>query len=175
MNLTASPPPDGICPDDQKAATSHHASTVSLLLLGGIIALGLSGWLGGGPGTPRQIEGDSARLTLDVPTVVRSGDVFETRVHLVAKRSIERLVVAVEPGLWRNVTNNATLPTSGDESYERGLIRYAFGSVAAGADFRFQIDHQVNPGLYGVNRGRLYVLDGEQPLVEVPLALTVLP
>ena len=84
-------------------------------------------------------------------------------------------MIGVEPGLWSQITTNSTVPQAAEESFEQGLVRFAFGEVEAGESFEFQVAQQINPDLIGTNRGRIVFFDGKRPLAELPMQLTVLP
>lgn len=168
--------PDGIGNDAPGSghAVGRHASVVSLAVLGAVIAIGLSGYAGG-RSVHHTRHDETLSLSLSTPAIVRTGNVMETRLQVIAQRRIGRLIVGVEPGLWRELTTNATLPTASSEAYVDGLFRFDFGPIEAGKAFEFQISQQVNPSLLGANRGRFVILDGQRPLAQIPLRLTVLP
>jgi hypothetical protein len=168
--------PDGI--DDAAMGSgpglSRHASVLSLVVLGAVLAVGLSGLVGGR--SEHHVANDGGlRLSLTAPVVMRSGNLMETRLQLVASKRIGQLVIGVESGLWRDLTTNTTTPVASTEGYRDGLYRFEFGPVEAEAAFRWQIAQQLNPNLFGVNRGRIVVLDGQRQLGELQLKLIVLP
>lgn len=168
--------PDGIGESNIKARRGlhPHASVLSLAVLGLLLAVGLSGYLG----DDREhfaIDSAAGRFAVDFPTRVRNGNIIETLVDVKSERPIAKLVIAVEPGLWRNVTTNSTEPAAASETFEDGLLRFTFDKLDAGESFHFQIAQQINPSLMGANRGRIVFLDGSQRLAEIPLVMTVLP
>jgi hypothetical protein len=176
--MTATRPrrPDGI--DDNALDTgrgvSRHASVLSLILLGAVLAVGLSGFAGGRT-AHHSVRGDGLDLSITSPALTRTGNVIETRLQLTTDKPIGRLVIGIEPTLWRELTTNATVPTAADESYADGLFRFEYGPIGAGQKFELQIAQQVNPSRIGVNRGRLVVLDDQRRLAAIALRLIVLP
>lgn len=170
------PPPDGIGADeiDVRRRPRHRASVLSLALLGAILATGLSG-LAGNQQRHQVVGNADVELTLDIPGVIRNGEIFETRLQIVARQHIDQVVVGVEPSLWRGITVNSTLPTAADERYADGLFRFGFDALEPGQEFVFQIAQQINPNRIGSNRGRIVVLDGDKPLAETRVAMKVLP
>jgi hypothetical protein len=175
MREPHSPLPDGI---DEAAlgngAVARHASVLSLIVLGAVMAVGMSGWTGG-RAESRLVDNDAVQLTITAPAVIRNGNIMETRLQLVAHQRIDKLVIGVEPGLWRELTTNTTLPSASAESYRDGLLRFEFDALDAGRAFEWQLAHQVNPSRVGVNRGRLVILDDRRELAGLPLTLRVLP
>lgn len=168
--------PDGIGETNLRPPRGlhRHSGILSLGVLGALLAVGLSGYLG-----DRQqhfgVDNPAGRFTVDFPTRVRNGNIIETRVDVSPQRPIAKLVIAFEPGLWRDVTTNSTEPAAASETFEDGLLRFSFDKVDAGQSFHFQIAQQINPRLFGAHRGRIVFLDGRETLAEIPLSMTVLP
>jgi hypothetical protein len=153
----------------------RHASVLSLVVLGTVVGLGLSGALGGGRVERRAIDNAAVELAVRMPAVVRSGEMLETRVQVVAHKRIAQLVIGIDPALWRELTTNSQAPEPQSESYADGLLRLDHGALESGEKFDLQISQQVNPRLFGSNRGRIVVLDGARRLAELELDLKVLP
>lgn len=169
-------PPDGIGPSHHEPhrGLARHASPASIVVLGALVAFGLSG-LAGSSSTTREVANDAVELTVLTPGIVRNGEMLETVIDVRPRRRIGKLVIGIEEGLWREVTVNSTVPAPADESFEGGLFRFGFAAVEPGQSFVFKIDKQVNPALGGRNRGRVVVFDGKDRLAELPLELLVLP
>ena len=174
----ASPPlPDGVRPHHihPKWLFGHHASPLSLLILGIVVALGLSGLAGGGPRTEQSERNARGTFTLLAPTISRNGDIIESRFRVEAAKPIDKLVIGVEPSLWAQITTNSTVPQASEEKFEGGMLRFAFDRVDAGGSFEYQVAQQINPDLVGSNRGRVVFYDGNTPLAEFSARLRVLP
>ena len=171
-----SKPPDGIGPGhlEPHRGLARHASPASLLVLGAVVAAGLSGFAGSRSAT-HEVANAAVELTVRTPGIVRNGEILETMIDVRPRRRIGKLVIAVEAGLWRELTINSTVPTAADEGFEDGLFRFSFAKLEAGEPFLFKIDQQINPALGGRNRGRIVVLDDKERLAELPLELMVLP
>jgi hypothetical protein len=173
----ASPRPDGIDPaHEHPPATAWRRirPLLSLLVLGAVVAWGLSGRAGGRSAT-QSAEAPAATLQVHMPRIIRTGQFYETTVTVRARRDIAKLTVAVEPGLWQDVTLNSTVPAAAEESYGDGRVRLAFDRLAAGETFVFKVDAQINPSRWGTNAGSVALLDGDTPLVALPLSLRILP
>ncbi|MEO7241570.1 MAG: hypothetical protein ABIW85_01555 [Variovorax sp.] len=169
--------PDGIGDEEIRPTRvfAGHASPLSLIVLSILLATALSGVLGGGPRTVYREHNQAGDFTVLAPRVSRNGNIVELRFQVDARNAIEKLVIGVDPGLWRQITTNSTMPQAADETFEEGLIRFSFGKVDAGASFELQVEQQINPDLIGINRGRIVFFDGRRALAELPMQLTVLP
>lgn len=170
-----SPPPDGIGAEHiELRPLQRHPGILSLVILGALVVIGLSGYAGGGS-AEHEVRNAAGTFVLRSPHIIRNGEILESRMRVVAQRPIDKLVIGVEPALWREVTTNSTVPQAGEETYRDGLFRFSFDKVEAGAAFEFQVVQQINPGLWGTNRGRVVFLDGDTVLAEMPVAMRVLP
>lgn len=172
----ALPRPDGIAPEHAvpKGFLGHHASPVSLLVLGLVVGSGALGLLGS-PTVERRAEGEAATLAVSAPETIRNGEVFEARIDVVARRPIGKLVLGVSPSLWRDTTVNSMVPAPAEETHEGDLFRFTYAALPAGRHFEVKVALQINPSLSGRNEGRIVVLDGERPLVELPRTTRILP
>ena len=168
--------PDGIGPDhlEPHRGLARHASPVSIILLGALVAFGLSG-LAGSRSATSDVASAAVEVTVRTPTIVRNGEILETMIDIRPRRRIGKLVVGVEEGLWREVTINSMVPAAAEEGFEDGLFRFTFAALETGQPFLFKIDQQVNPGLGGKSRGRIVIFDDKERLAELPLELRVLP
>ena len=168
-------PPDGIGTEHIDLRSRHRRpALVSLVILGAVVAFGLSG-LAGGRRAEHVVHNAAGAFSFTSPDVVRNGEMLESRARVVAARPIGKLVIGIEPTLWRELTTNSTIPQAGEESYRDGLFRFAFDKVEAGRTFEFQVAQQINPNLWGTNSGRVVFLDGDHVLAEIPVVMHVLP
>lgn len=163
---------DANLPDRQG---NGHASPRALLVLGLIMALAMSGLLGGVPKPTVVAETPSVRLEVDAPQVLRNGEFFETQITVVPRRGFDELSVGVTPSWWRDITINTFIPAPAEESYQGGAFRFSFGPAEAGEPLVVKIDGQINPSLLRGTRGRVIVYDGETPVASLPVELRVLP
>lgn len=139
--------------------------------------LGLSGLLGHAGMDLQTYRSDMRSHTLDVemPQVIRTGDFFETRLHVKAGADIAKLTLAVPVELWREITVNAMVPQPESESSDGETYTFDFGPLAAGKERRIKIAAQVNPRLHGVLEGEIELRDDEMLLVRAPRHMRVLP
>lgn len=177
---TDSPPsaaPDGIYEglDDPVRGLKRWANAIVLMLLGAIVALGLSGALGGRNGEVLALTAPEATLAVETRPTLRNGEFFETRLRVSAARPVGDVVIAISPGVWRDMTINSFIPAPAEEKAEDGAFAFSFGPLDAGKTLDIKIDGQINPASLGGTAGTIALRDGERTLAERPLAIRVLP
>ncbi|MGH2417399.1 MAG: hypothetical protein ACRDFY_03615 [Candidatus Limnocylindria bacterium] len=167
--------PDGIEDEHAQpiAGWRQHASPISLVVFGAVLALALTGLLG--REVDRRAEGDGARLAVHTSEIIRNGEFFEMRISVEADAPIGELVVAVDEGLWEDMTVNTMIPAATDEESVDGEYRFTFAPLEAGERFALKVDIQVNPDIVGGNDGAVTVYDGDQELASTEVDITVLP
>lgn len=167
--------PDGIGDRHVRplAGWRQHASPLSLGVFGIVVVLALVGLLG----HERQWEATNGttRMAVHMPETIRNGEFFEMRIEVGADESIGELVIGIDEGLWEDITVNTLIPAATEETAADGEFRFAFSELAADTPFLMKVDAQVNPDILGGNEGIVTVYDGEDALVEVRIAVTVLP
>lgn len=169
--------PDGIGEEHARRRTllRHYQGWVALGLLGALLALALTGMLGGHANPTVAAESDRAVLAVNTPHVLRSGEFFEIRFRVQAKQPISRPVLAVSHAYLRDLTLNTFKPSPAEESSDGTYYRMEFEPLEAGESFEVMIDGQVNPDLFGGTRGSIELLDGETRIAAIPLKLEVRP
>ena len=167
--------PDGIGEENIQplAGWRRHASPLSLVVFGAVVALALTGWLG--HERTWRAEGSGAALEVHAPEIIRNGEFLEIRIRVSAHSPITQLVVGVEESLWEDFTINTMIPAATDETSEDGEFRFTFAELRPGAVFLFKVDAQINPDILGGNDGAITIYDGEDRLSTVDVAIMVLP
>lgn len=175
MSTKTSTLPDGIVDEHVRPIEGwrRHASPLSLVVFGVVVALALSGWLG----RERTWSAEEGGIALEVhaPEIIRNGEFLEMRVRVTSDQPIAELVIGIDESLWEDVTVNTMIPAATDEASEDGEVRLTFAELAAGSAFLFKVDMQINPDIVGGNSGTLTIYDGEAELVATELSITVLP
>lgn len=169
--------PDGIAPSQITEVPSrfgYAARLLSLVVLGTVMALGLSGVLGGRD-TLLRAAGDGVEVSVQTPQVIRNGQFFETTLQVTAQRDIETLVLRIPPALWRDFTVNSAVPAAAEEGFHDGDYAFTFDRLKAGDRFETKFDLQINPDAAGHRAGDIGVFDGERRLAAVPVQIRVLP
>ena len=168
-------PPDGIGDEHARprASWGRHASPISLVAFGTVVALAFTGVLG--HERDWRAEADGARLLVHAPEVIRNGEFLEMRITVEADQPIDELVIGIDAGLWEDFTVNTMIPAAADEESADGEFRFTFAELAAATPFLLKIDLQVNPDIVGGNEGTVTVYDGARPIVEAQTSIMVLP
>lgn len=167
--------PQGIIESHGTAVGNHHASWWRLGILAVILAVALSGLLGGAPAPTKRAASAGASLAVTTPDRLRNGMFFETRISAEAKRPIGDAVIAIPAVLWRDLTINTLFPGPAEEKYVDGEFRFHFGPLGVGETLGVKIDGQMNPPRFSSSSGRIRLLDGETEIVALPVTLTVIP
>lgn len=167
--------PDGITDDNVRPAAGwrRHASPLGLVVFGVIVVLALSGLLGHERTWAAQSSG--TRLEVHTSEVVRNGEFIEMRIRVVPEGDVGELVIGIEDAIWEDITVNTMIPAASEEANQNGETRLTFAELAAGTEFLFKVDMQINPDILGGNGGRITVYDGESEVVATDIAITVLP
>lgn len=168
--------PDGLADAVVRRGLWHrHASPITLLLLGTLLVLACAGVFGGQPSPRSAVNFGRAALTVQTPTVIRNGELFETDIMIRAAAPIDNAVLAVDADLWRDLTINTMIPAPAEEDFKESAFRFSFGPLAAGETIRIKIDGQVNPPLFAGTAGGIAIYDGERLIGRQPVRIRVLP
>ena len=169
------PYPDGLNADNIRPVGRwrQHASPLGLVLFGLIFLVALFGVLG--HERTWEAAAGGARLEVHAPEVIRNGEFFEMRIRVEAEEPLTELVIGVEDSVWEDITVNTMIPAASEEENLDGETRFTFSELAAGSEFLFKIDAQVNPDILGANSGRVTVYDGEDEIVATDISISVLP
>jgi hypothetical protein len=149
-------------------------TALTLAVLGAVLALGLSGAVGGTESVERA-SSDVATLALRGPETVRNGEYLELTVTMSPHRGVANAALEIDAAYWRNVTVNTMIPAPEKEEYKDGVMRFEFGPLGAGESAAVKIDGQVNPHRFGPSRGDFAFLDGDSELVRLDRGLRVIP
>jgi hypothetical protein len=169
------PYPDGLNADNIRPVGRwrQHASPLGLVLFGVIFVVALLGILGHERTWVAAAGG--VRLEVHAPEVIRNGEFFEMRIRVETDEPLSELVVGVEDTAWEDITVNTMIPAASEEENVDGETRFTFSELAAGSEFLFKIDAQVNPDILGGNGGRITVYEGEEEIVATHISIAVLP
>lgn len=156
-------PPDGIGDEHARpiAGWRRHASPLSLVVFGMVIALAFTGVLG--HERDWRAEANGVALQVHAPETIRNGEFSEMRVSVTSEEPIAELVIGVDQELWEDTTVNTMIPAAADEQSGDGEFRFAFAALEPGTQFLLKADLQVNPDIIAVLEGqpRVIIRDGE--------------
>ena len=173
---TLSPLPQGITADYITAKGWHrHANPLALLALGLLLVAAFAGAFGGQPHPTRVIDTPSAKITLQFPERIRNGMFFEMRGVIETRRPFSDLGLAVSSDYWHDLTINSMIPGPAEESSKGGRYRFSYGPLKANEKFTFKFDGQINPPLFGGNKGEIRLMDGDIIVARIPVEMKVMP
>lgn len=152
-----------------------HASPASILLIGAVLLAALAGTFGGQPHPVRKIESPAASIELQFPEIMRNGEFFELRANITTRRTFKDLRLAVDASYWRDLTINTMVPAPSEETSEKGQYIFSYGPIESGRTLTLKFDGQINPPMFAGTKGRLKLMDGEQTIAVIPVALRVYP
>lgn len=169
--------PDGI---DQRSVEGHSALALRfpwypLVILGLILAVALTGVLGGGDNLVSRSRGQAGTLTVEAPERLRNGEFFEMHFTGEAHRALAKPTLAIEGSYWQELAINTMVPAPAGERYEDGFFLFEYDPLEAGKRIGLKVDGQVNPAMFGGTRGTIEWRDGDNVLAATPVRLIVLP
>ena len=169
--------PDGLTKKhgNPRGRPADRLQLLPLVVLVAIGGIGLSGLLGGGAAGTTETAKGVTQISVETPTILRSGEYFERRIEVTADAPIVDLSIAVSEDLLEGVTVNSTAPEPESQAFEDGSYVFSFGAFDAGQRLVFQSQLQTNPSAIGVTEGEVIVRDGDTELARLPLRITVLP
>jgi hypothetical protein len=168
--------PDGIDAGNESPHPVRHVlNWLSFALLLALLAVALSGALGGSSRPVTTADAPAAALSVKAPAVIRNGMFFEVAVDVAARRAIAKPVLAVSESYWRDITINTTEPQAASEKSERGMFLFEYDAMKPGDVLRVKFDGQINPSLFGGTAGRIELRDDKTPIASIPLQTRVLP
>jgi hypothetical protein len=148
---------------------------LQLVLIGAPLILALFGVLGTGDADVTEATTSAVHMRVETPTVLRSGNWFETDITVAARSDVADLRIAVDRALWRQLSVDTMVPDAQKTEAIDGRFVFSFGPVKAGERFQLKIDGQIQPHWLRRLNGRIAVTDGDQPLASVPMSILVLP
>lgn len=145
-----------------------------LAVLAVIPVLGLANVFGQHPATVTAAE-DPATLTLDAPTRLRSGLLYEAHFTIEARQQIEQAALVLHPDWLNGMTLNTLEPAPADETSENGQLRLDYGEVPAGQRIEVFLQYQVNPTANGKRKQWVDLVDGDTVLASIQRTLVIFP
>jgi hypothetical protein len=145
-----------------------------LTVLAVIPVLGLANVFGQHPSTVTA-SGGPASLTLDAPTRLRSGLLYEAHFTIQARQRIEHAALVLHPDWLNGMTLNTLEPAPAEETSENGQIRLDYGEVPAGQRIEVFLQYQVNPTANGKRKQWVDLVDGDTVLASIRRTLVIFP
>lgn len=170
--------PDGITLEHNRDLRGPRRSPIYrrllMLCVAALPILALANVFGQHPSTT-AVETPAVRLSVNAPTRLRSGLIFQVRTEIVAHRNIKELEIVFDHGWWESMSTNAIVPEPSEATSENGRVVLTYGKVETGEKFVCWIYFQVNPTNVGNRREDIEVRDNKTPLAHMHRSLTIFP
>jgi hypothetical protein len=145
-----------------------------LALIGGVALLGLLNVFGQKTSTV-EAAGRAASLTLQAPTKVRGGLLYQARFTIEAHSRLDHAALVLNPDWINGMTLNTLEPSPTDETSVNGAIRLDFGQIDAGNRFDVFLQYQVNPTTVGKRKQWVDLMDGDTTVASIRRTLVIFP
>lgn len=126
------------------------------------------------PTTSKAGTGD-ASLTVYAPTHLRSGLLFEARMHIVAHKELKDARLVLDSNWIEGITINTIEPGPIGEASRDGDLSFDLGHVPAGESYVLYLQEQVNPTNVGRRPQSVELWDGDKHVLTIHRTVTVWP
>jgi hypothetical protein len=139
-----------------------------------VALLALAGFVGQGTSTTRS-ETPAATLSVDAPSGVRGGLLYQARFTILAHQELKQATLVLNEKWIDGLTVNTIEPSPVSEASRDGKLAFDLGHLAAGARYVLYVDYQVNPTTTGSRTLKAELDDGEQPVASLTRSLRIWP
>jgi hypothetical protein len=116
-----------------------------------------------------------ASLTVDAPSALRGGLLFQARFTIEAKEPLKQATLVLNRGWIDNLTINTIEPSPVNQASQNGRLSLDLGHVPAGMRYVLYMEFQVNPTTVGRRTLHAELLDSGQTITTVTRDLTIYP
>lgn len=150
------------------------ARRVLLGLVGVVLVLALLDVFGQRPSTERS-EAGAATLSVNAPSAVRGGLLFQTRITTEAHSELKDATLVLNQAWLAGLTLNTLEPSPLNEASSDGSLSLELGHLPAGSKHVLYLEYQVNPTTVGSRTLRLELRDGGTPVATLTRSLRIFP
>jgi hypothetical protein len=147
---------------------------VVLGVLSAIVVLALLNVFGQTSTTSRA-EAPRADLEVRVPAHLRGGLLYQGRIVIEARDTIDKPVIELGPGWIEEIQANTVAPSPDSEVSRDGRWTLEYARLAAGDKLTVWMQFGVNPTGAGRRDQSVRLLDGDEQIAEVQRRVTVYP
>jgi hypothetical protein len=122
-----------------------------------------------------EAAGQAATMTLQAPTRVRGGLLYQARFTIQAKSDLKHAALVLHPDWLNGMTLNTLMPSPTDETSVNGAVRLDFGEIEAGKRFDVFLEYQVNPTSVGKRKQWVDLADGDATVASIKRTLVIFP
>jgi hypothetical protein len=154
----------------------HHASyrRLALAALALIVIAALLG-ASGQQSTTTVAEGRGATLSVEAPSHLRGGLLFQARFEIHAKQRLDHPKLVLSSGWLESMTQNTLIPVPLSENSGPAGLSMTFEEVPAGHTLIVWSEWQVNPTNVGRRSEDATLFDGSSRVASVDRTVTVFP
>jgi hypothetical protein len=122
-----------------------------------------------------RASGPVADLTLDAPTTVRGGLLWQARFEIDAKTEVKDARLVLGRAWATGHTINTIEPSPIGEASAGGDLSFDLGHIRAGRHYTLFMDFQTNPTFFGVQHRTTDLYDGDTHLLSIDQSVTTFP
>jgi hypothetical protein len=145
-----------------------------LALLLGLVVAGLLGAFGQQPVTSHA-RSAAAELSVQAPTSLRGGLIFQARFTVTAHRSLRKPTLVLQRGWFESMSVNSIVPDPIAALSRNGEVRLTYPRMNSGDSLRVWIYFQVNPTTLGTQRQNVELDDAGVRLERIGRDVRVWP
>jgi hypothetical protein len=145
-----------------------------LLALLGFAVAALAGVFGQ-RGVESRASGAAAALTIEAPTALRSGLMFQARFEIEARQAIVTPILVLDDGWFDGMTINSLEPAPVAEIERNGRMLLVYDRLDAGERLSVYMEPQANPTTTGVRSQDVALNDGGTVLLRLERSATIFP
>lgn len=139
-----------------------------------IVALALANVFGQHPATT-SISAVGASVSVNAPTSIRGGLIWQARFDIHANRALEHARLVLNSNWLEGNTVNSIEPQPSSETSQNGALQLDIGRIAAGQRHLLFIWFQTNPTNVGRRTTQTALYDGSRRLLTITRTLTIFP
>lgn len=117
----------------------------------------------------------AATLSVNAPTSLRGGLLYQARFHITAHQELKNAVLVLGTGWLEGMTVNTIEPSPTNEASNNGKLELTLGHIPANQSYILFMQFQVNPTNVGRRPRTAELLDGTTPLAKIDQKVTVFP
>lgn len=171
-------PPDQIDLERHRDLVGRNSSVwfrrALVLVLVAVVAVALANGFGQHP-TSSRAAGGGASLTVNSPTRLRGGLLYQVRITMRSPTVLRDAHLVLSPGWLQGMTLNTLEPSPSQETSANGSLALSLGRIPAGHEYVQFLDFQVNPTTVTRRSVTASLFDGATRLTTLHRTITVFP
>ena len=120
-------------------------------------------------------RGSGGTLSVEAPSSVRGGLLFQARFQITPAADMARPVLVLQRGWVEGLSINTLEPSPVSETWKHDALELTLPAVAAGQTLNFYMQFQVNPTNVGRRDADVTLRNDDTPVATVHHTLTIYP